>query len=151
MKPTWNSASSSSAISAANVPARISPAEVITPPVRLEARDHRVAGGEAARVLLADPAHQEDVVVDAQRDEEDEREDRQVRVRVGLAEHVREDQRRRPERERERQDDGPDHVQRRDDAAQQRDQHEQDQHEHERHDQPRVGAQRLAVVVVLRP
>ena len=75
-----------------------------------------------------------------ERDQEDEREDRQVRVGVRLAEDVGEDQRRRPERERERQHDGPDHVQRRDHAAQQRDQHEQDQHQHERHDQLRVVA-----------
>ena len=38
----------------------------------LQAGDHRVARRKAAPVLLADPGHQEDVVVDAQGDEEDE-------------------------------------------------------------------------------
>ena len=57
MKPTWNRLSSSVASSVQNVPARISPALVITPPVCLEAADHVL--------LLADPGDQEDVVVHA--------------------------------------------------------------------------------------
>ena len=99
-----------------NVPARIRPALVITPPERSQPADHRVAR-VALLALLADPADQEDVVVDAERDQEDEREGRQRRVAGRLAEHVREDQVARAERERVGQHHRGDEVQRGDEGA----------------------------------
>ena len=51
-----------------------------------EAAQHAVAGAVALG-LLADPRHQEDVVVDPQAHEEDEGEQRQRRVDAGEAEH----------------------------------------------------------------
>ena len=68
-----------SVASAANVPASTNPAEVMTPPVA--ARPIRAPRRvPMLQRLLADPGHQEDVVVDAERDEEHEREQRERRV-----------------------------------------------------------------------
>ena len=55
--------------------------------------DQRAAAGAVPLRLLAHPGHQEDVVVDAQRDQEHEDEQRERRVRAAEAEHVVEDQR----------------------------------------------------------
>ena len=73
--------------SAAKVAASTTPAEVITPPVtprprRMPARVPCFEG------LLADPGHQEDVVVHAQGHEEDEAEQRHGGVRAREPEDV---------------------------------------------------------------
>ena len=75
--PIWISSSSGSRVRVAKVPARISPAPVTTPPVATSARSvpSRVPW---TRRLLAHPGHQEDVVVDAERDQEDEGEQGEV-------------------------------------------------------------------------
>ena len=78
--------------STTKVAASTSPAEVITPPVTASPRrmPSRVPCCER---LLPHPGHQEDVVVDAQRDQEHEREQRERRVGAGEVEHVVEDER----------------------------------------------------------
>ena len=91
VKPAWNRLSTGSAISTREGAGEDQP----------RARDHAAGAPQRRRrprrassrpaQLLADPADQEDVVVDAERDEEDEREQRQAGVAVGLAEQVRED------------------------------------------------------------
>src|SRR3712207_8954354 len=53
--------------------------------------DKRPLPGPTVERLLADPGHQEDVVVDAQRHEEHEREQRERGVRALEPEHVLED------------------------------------------------------------
>ena len=115
--PTWNRDSSGSAISTLNVAASTRPALVITPPVRSSAA-MTAASVVAARALLADAREQEDVVVDPERHQEDERELLEALVARGLAHHVREDQRAHAERETERQDHGRDDVERHDHRAQ---------------------------------
>ena len=70
---------------AAKVAASTTPAEVITPPVTPSPR--RMPGrGAVLERLLAHPAHQEDVVVHAQRHQEDEPEQRHRGVRTREAE-----------------------------------------------------------------
>ena len=72
---------------AANVAARTTPAEVITPPVTPSPR--RMPGpGAVFQGLLAHPGHQEDVVVDAEGHQEDETEQRHRGVRAREAEDV---------------------------------------------------------------
>ena len=68
-----------------NVAASTTPAEVMTPPVTVSPRrmPRRVP---LSQRLLAHAGHQEDVVVDAERDEEHEREQRERRVGAGEAE-----------------------------------------------------------------
>ena len=61
----------------ANVPASTNPAEVITPPGGGQPDDRAVPGVPPDR-LLADPGHQEDVVVDGQRDQEHEQRERGI-------------------------------------------------------------------------
>ncbi len=101
----------------------------MTPPVRSSA--------VITRSLLAHAGDQEDVVVDAEGDEEHEREQRLGGV--GLVEDDGAD----PERERVGQQHGRDHVQRRDDAAQQ----DRDDQEHARErdrDDELASARRVA-------
>ena len=142
VKPTWNSASIGIAISVANVPARISPALVITPPVRSRPAITASRVGSAAcssrirpirKMLSSTPSAT-----------------RKMNAKSGsagsaVAEHVRARRRARTRttarRSRSRRAARPRAQQRRDD--------QQDQHEHERHDQLRVGLQRLLVVVLL--
>ena len=71
MKAIWTRNASGMTPSAANVAASTTPAEVITPPVVVSPRSMPCTGAVAQR-LLPDPGHQEDVVVDAEGDEEDE-------------------------------------------------------------------------------
>lgn len=75
--PTWISSSSGSRVRVAKVPARIKPAPVTTPPVLTRATLCALARAPRRR-LLPRPGHQEDVVVDAQGDQEEEREEDQV-------------------------------------------------------------------------
>ena len=112
-----------------------------------EAAQHPVARAVLER-LLADARHEEDVVVDAERDEEDEREQRDVRARAREAEDHVEDDRADAERGQERQHDGRDEQHRRDDRAQQPDEDHEDDHERQRDEQPRVARGRLAQVVL---
>ena len=76
--------------------------------------------------LLAGAGDQEDVVVDPQRDQEDEGEERQRRVRAGEAEDHVEDEVADAERGEEAEDHGADQDQRRDHGAQQADQDQED-------------------------
>ena len=86
--PIWVRNTSGSTPSTENVPASTIPADVITAAGHREAADHARPRAVALR-LLAHARHQEDVVVDAQRDQEHERVQRQRRVRAGEAEdHV---------------------------------------------------------------
>jgi hypothetical protein len=97
--------------------------------------------------LLAHPRHEEDVVVDPQRHEEDEGEQRERRVGAGEAEDVVEHQRADAERREERQDHRADEQQRRDDRPQQQDQHQED-HDEDRRDDDAGVARRLGLDVL---
>ena len=79
--------SSGSVISTANVPARMMPALVITGPVATSARS--TPSRPVLARLLAHAVHQEDVVVDPQSHQEDEREHRQAGSTAGLVEDLR--------------------------------------------------------------
>ena len=119
--PIWTSSSSGSRVRVAKVPARIRPAPVTTPPVSTSAR-RMPSRVPCARRLLARPGHQEDVVVDAERDEEDERHQDQVEGdpfarRAGRRAKVQS-----PSVAGEGEDDGDDQVERRDQRPQHRDQ-----------------------------
>ena len=130
-------ATSGSTASTENVPARTTPAEVITPPVT--ARPRRIASrvGRSER-LLAHACHQEDVVVDPERDEEDEREERVARVLAReVGEEVEEDEAAAQGR-REREDDRRDEHHRRGDGAQEEDEDHEDDREDERDEDLRV-------------
>src|SRR5436190_1779689 len=96
-------------------------------PARGREPGERALAGARALGLLADPGHQEDVVVDAQRDQEHEREQRHRHVRARKGEQVPEHQRGQAERGREGQHHRADQHQRRDDRPQQ--QREDDQHD----------------------
>ena len=87
-KPNSTSTTSGRTASAENVAASTMPAEVITPPVTASPAQHPGRVPRRDR-LLAYPAHQEDVVVDAEGDQEDEGEQRERRVHAGEAEDVR--------------------------------------------------------------
>ncbi|CAG6394505.1 hypothetical protein SCOCK_270086 [Actinacidiphila cocklensis] len=88
--------------------------------------------------LLPDAGHQEDVVVDAKRDQEDEDEQRERGVLAGVAEDVAEDDRADAQRRREGQHHRRDEHQRCDQGAQQ---HRQDEH----HDQQDHRDEQLVV------
>src|SRR5690606_3842019 len=88
--------------------------------------------------------------VDAQRDEEDEREQRQRRLDAGVAEHLLEQHRPDAERRRERDDDRRDEQQRRDERPQQPAEDREDDEQDEREDERGVALHRLADVVLLR-
>ena len=98
----------------------------------------RAAAGAVLLRLLADPGHQEDVVVDAERDQEDEHVERERRVLAAEVEHVPEDQGADPERGPERQHHGRHQHQRGHDRAQQQAQDDQHDEQHQRDDQPVV-------------
>ena len=113
------------------------------------ARDHRPGLAEGAqhalaravhRGLLADAAHQEDVVVGAERDEEDEDDDRQHRVEGVLIEGVPEEHEAEPAGREEREDHGRDQEERHHERAEQDDQRHEDEREHERRDDLQVAA-----------
>jgi len=78
-------------------------------------------------------------LIDAQGDEEDEREDRQKRVDRVAAEHVPEDQRRGAHRAQVGEHDRREQEQRGDKRAQQHDQHAEDHEQHERRDHEQVA------------
>ena len=109
------------------------------------AGDHAAGADQALDhvALLADPGQQEDVVVDAERDQEQEREQRHRGV------GVLEDQRADAEREGVREQDRADHVDRRDQRAQERRHDQEDEAERERDDQLGVARERLLGVVDL--
>ena len=150
MKPTWKSASRSSAISAANVPGEDQPGRGDHAAGPLQARRSRRRACSGPRrcssrirvirkMLSSTPSATRKMKQKIARfGSESGWPNTWVKISDDSA-----------ERERERQDHGADQVQRRDDAAQQRDQHEQDQDQHQRDDQLRVAMQRLQVVVVL--
>ncbi len=123
------------------------------------ARDHRAGRDDPAqdplaraaqRRLLADAAHEEDVVVDPERDEEDEREDRQQRVDAVAPEDDVEREQRQPERAEVAQDHRREQVERRHQRAQQHDQDDQDHPEHERRDHQQVALGGHALVMEAR-
>ena len=126
----------------ANVEARTMPAEVMTPPVTERPRSTPDLRAELQR-LLPHPGHQEDVVVDPQRDQEDEREERERRVGAGEVEDVVEEDRADAQCRRERQHDGGDQQQRSQDRPQQDHQHDQDHHQDQRDDHPAVPGRRV--------
>ena len=107
--PICTSPSSGSSVSVAKVPARTRPAPVTTAPVFSQGLEDPLAGAPL-RSLLARPRHQEDVVVDPQRDEEDERHQHQVEGDPARPEEVGEGEGDEAERRRERGDHGGDQV-----------------------------------------
>ena len=110
-----------------------------------EAAQHPFPAAVAER-LLAGPRHQEDVVVDAQRDEEHEREQDRVVVDALEAQQVGEDEPGQAEAGDVRRDDGRHEQDRRDHGSQQKDQRQQHQDEDEREDHaPVVGGGRARV------
>src|SRR5690625_2255671 len=94
--------------------------------------------GAVGQGLLPDPGHEEDRVVDAQRDEEDETVEGHRGVRAGEVEDVVEHDRRQAQRRGEGQHVDREDDQRRDDRPQQDDEHDEDRGEDERDDGPQV-------------
>ena len=88
--------------------------------------------------LLAHAAHQEDGVVDAERHQEDEREDGQRRVDARGALHFDEEEDREPERAKERRHHRGDQHERRDDRAQQDPEDDRDDEQGDRDDHAEV-------------
>ena len=116
------------------------------------AGDDRAGGGERAQRALARPVrsrllaharHQEDRVVDPERDEEDEGEggDRGVHARV--ADHILDEEDAEAEGAEEAQDHARDQHERRDERPQQDREDDRDHQESDRHDQLQVGLDRL--------
>ena len=129
------------------MPARTAPAEVITPPVAASPVTRAGPGALPLR-LLPHPGHQEDVVVDAECDEEDEHEQRERRVFRAEVEHVVEEQRAHPEGGREGQHHGGDQHDGRDEGTKQQHQDDEDHGEGDRDDQrPVMGRRPLDVEV----
>ena len=123
------------------------------------AGDHRAGDREPAQRalaravalrLLAHARHQEDVVVDPQRDEEDEGQQRQRRPDAGEAEDVLRDEDAGPERRGEGHDHRDDQQQRSDDRAQQHDEDREHDEQRQRDDQAVVARGGLAQVELLR-
>src|SRR5437763_383754 len=98
--------------------------------------------GAVLESLLADPRHQEDVVVDAERDEEHEDEKRQAVVRAAPAEDVVEEQCTDPERGRERQHHSANEHKRCDHCPQQPSEDDEHHQQHDRDDQVAVVVRR---------
>ena len=98
--------------------------------------------------FLPDPGHQEDVVVDAERHQEHECEQREAWIRVREVEHVVEDQRRHPERRGEGEHHRCDQQYRGDQRSQQQPQHDQDDQQDDRDDQVSVVLRGFEHVVV---
>ena len=85
---TWlASAPELATVSTMNVPPRISPAEVTVEPGPPDRLDHRVAQRKPPR-LLADPGHDQDVVVLAEREQEHEHQERQDEADPAVAPDV---------------------------------------------------------------
>ena len=132
----------------AKVPARIRPAPVTTPPVLTSAARTPSRVPRAAR-LLARPGHQEDVVVDPEGDEEDERHQLEVEGQPFHPEDLGEGEGGEPEGGGEGGDDGRDQVGGGDQRPQHRDQDQADDEQDQRHDQLRVARVGLLDVEVL--
>ena len=147
MKPRSKVKVTGRVISTEKVPARMIPALVITGPVAASARSMPSRVPCCAR-LLAHPRHQEDRVVDPQRDQEDEGEGRDRGVDAGVADDEADEQDRDPERAEEREDHARDQHQRRDQRPQQDREDDRDQQQRERRDQLEVALDRLVEVVV---
>ncbi len=113
-----------------------------------QAAEHALSGA-VLEGLLAHAGHQEDVVVDPQRDEEDEREQRQGRIDAREVEDVLEEEGRDPEGGPEGEDHRRDQDQRRDHGAQQGHQDQEDDDERDRDDHLVVARRRLAQVELL--
>ena len=119
------------------------------------ARDHRPGGDERAQhplarpvllSLLAHTAHQEDVVVGAEGDEEDEDDQRELRIDDVLPEDVAEHEQRDAQRGEVGEDHSRQEEERRDERTQEHDQRQQDDEEHDRGDHLRVAHGRRPVV-----
>lgn len=110
-----------------------------------QARHHARAGALAAG-LLADAGGQEDVVVDAQSDQEHEDEQREVRRLARVVEDVAERERTDPQRGGEGQHHRADQQQQGDQGAEHGAQDQQDHDEHQRDDQDVVVGRRLVHV-----
>ena len=89
-------------------------------------RDPDAVADRAGLALLADPAHEEDVVVGAEGDEQDEDHEREVEADPGVPEDLLEEERGQAEGAAVGQEDGPDEVEGRDDRAKQDDQDQED-------------------------
>ena len=93
--------------------------------------------------------HEEDVVVDPQRDEEDEREERKARILAGEVGEELEDEKCEAECSAEREHDRPHEHERPDDRTQEQHEDREDDEEHERDEEERVRAHGLAQVELL--
>ena len=137
-----NGTSGGTRASAANVPASTMPAEVMTEPVAPGAPQHPLARAVLLG-LLAGAREQEDVVVGAQRHEEDEKDQHgQRRAQARIAEGPGERSRRRAQRRAERQHDRGDQQQRQHERAQHDREDREHDHDHQRRDQQVVGVPR---------
>ena len=123
------------------------PALVMTGPGDRDGPQHALAGAVRPR-FLAHAGHQEDRVVDPQRDQEDEGEGRDRRVEPGVAHDEADEQDRDPERAEEAQDHARDQHQRRHQGPQQDREDDRDQQQRDRRDQLEVALRRLVEVVV---
>ena len=110
-------------------------------------RPERPLTGAVIAGLLAHARHQEDRVVDPERDEEDEGEGRDRSVEPGVADDEADEQDREPERAQERKDHARDQHERRDDRAQQQGEDDPDHQQRQGRDQPQVTLGRLVEVV----
>ena len=123
--PTWNRTVRGAVAMEPKVPARMRPAEVMTA-ARVPRRDPDPVPDRPMLALLANPAHQEDVVVGAQRHQQHEHHQRQVEGDARLAQDLLEDERREPDGRGVRDQDGADEIERRHDRPEQQDQHDED-------------------------
>ncbi len=147
--PIWVSATRGRTARTENVPARTMPGRGDHAACHREALQHRLLRGHRLR-LLAHACHEEDVVVDPQRDEEDEREEREARVLAGEVGEELEHEECQAERGAEREDDRRHEHERPDDRAQEQNEDREDDEEHERDEEERVRADGLAQVELLR-
>ena len=104
---------------------------------RTKSGEHAVSRGRVHR-LLTSPGRKEDVVVDAERDEEQERQQQHAGVERRVVEHVLEDPPRRSERGEERAEHGGHEQHRREQRPQQEHEHGEHDHEHDRDHDLRV-------------
>ncbi len=96
--------------------------------------------------LLADAAHEEDVVIDPERHQKDEAEERHSRIRTRETSDAVEDECRDPEGGTEREHGAQDEEHGRDDRAQEQHQDDEDHAQHQRDDQIAVMDRRVVRV-----
>ena len=150
MTPICVSTMIGSTPSTAKTAASTMPALVMTPPVAASARTTASRVGWPSSDVLAGAGDEEDAVVDAERHEEQEAQQRHALVQRREAEAEVEDQPGGAEGGEVRHDGAQHEQQRREQRPQQHREHEEDQHEHQRDDDARVAGGRLRDVVRLR-